>query len=157
MRIQRVKLSCERCGATFERLPRQVAKARFCSYSCSCAVSAERRLAKKAAWKPTVIEAETYTALTTMDIPFVPSHRIGRYIVDAFLPTLNTVVECLGDFYHVNPAVYPDGPTCFIQRKHAASDPPRLSFLKGSGYRVIELWEKDIREHGSLALLKQLL
>lgn len=105
----------------------------------------------------TSIERETYAALSTIGLDFEPQFRIGYKVVDAFIPSLNTIIECLGDYFHCNPDVYPDGPINPMQIRNTTDDKRRFSTFKTKGYTVIKLWEKDIKEHGALKLLSKLL
>lgn len=39
-------------------------------------------------------------ALGRLAIPFIPQHRIGRYVIDFFLPLMNVAVEVDGNYWH---------------------------------------------------------
>lgn len=137
----------------WELHPTKKAPRRYCSHRCR-GVAGMLRLAVTS---PTTIETETYSSLMEMGFVFEPQYRIRWYVVDAFVPSLNTVVEVLGDFFHCNPDIYPAGPRYVAQRKNAIRDKQRFMLLERWGYRVIKLWERDIREHGAVVLLQQAL
>jgi very-short-patch-repair endonuclease len=102
----------------------------------------------------TSIEAEVYAALTAAGVKHERQKPLGPWVVDAYVPALGLVIECQGDFWHCNPAVYPDGPTYAIQRKGVTRDRQRFAWLAKRGYRVVEMWERDIRERGAAALVE---
>lgn len=144
-----VLYTCEECGGQWYGKRSLQYRKRYCSRTCG-GVARVRQLRQDS---PTSIEVATYEALNALGITYTPQHRIGRAVVDAYLPESHTVVECQGDFYHCNPAVYPDGPQGLIQRKTVARDQKRHALLRASGYRVVELWERDIRAVGADNLL----
>ncbi|HEY7119520.1 MAG TPA: hypothetical protein VH475_23210 [Tepidisphaeraceae bacterium] len=98
---------------------------------------------------------ELYETLAAMGIPHEAQRRIGRWIVDAFLPETGTIIEAQGDFYHCNPTVYPDGPYCATQVRNAARDERRFRDFAAAGYRVVLLWERDIRVVGVRHLIEE--
>jgi very-short-patch-repair endonuclease/endogenous inhibitor of DNA gyrase (YacG/DUF329 family) len=146
----KILYTCQECGKEWYDKASLKQRKRFCSRVCA----GMGTIRHNATLSPTSIEAETYAALAAMDIAFEPQYSIGHAVVDAFIPSLNIVVECLGDFYHCNPAIYPDGPHCAIQRKAVDRDPWRRQALAAAGYRLVELWEKDIKEQGAQTLLE---
>lgn len=147
----RVSFVCGECGKEFEEKRCLVGRRQYCSRKCKDI----GHLRKLRALKPTKIEREVWQALEALGIRFERERKVGTYLVDAWLPTLNAVIEVQGDFWHCNPAVYPDGPICAIQRNTTARDQKRLATLTGQGFRVIELWERDINACGALALTKE--
>lgn len=100
----------------------------------------------------TSIEVAVYEALDRLGIRYKPQYKIGRYVVDALLPDSNVVVECLGDFWHANPAIY-TGELTYQQRMNRERDPQRRSYIEQRGFTVIELWESEIKEYGADSLL----
>lgn len=148
-----IDYTCQECGKAFRGKPSVSHRKKYCSRECG-GIARVRQLRGKS---PTSIERETYAALTELGIVFERQHRIGRWVTDAYIPSLNTVIECQGDFYHCNPAVYHDGPTSVIQKRGISRDKQKFADLRGKGYRVIELWEKDMHDVGALALLRSVL
>lgn len=164
-RTERPELTCQHCGELFRvfhsAVKRRPAPPAFCSKPCAYAARRgqfpEHLIRILADRTSTSIEVETYEALEAMGIDFERQRFIGRALVDAYVPETKTVIEVQGDYWHCNPAVYPDGPKTDVQRQKIARDKTRFAYLRGRGYRVIELWELDIRTHGALALLQRLL
>lgn len=145
-----IEYSCAECGTQWHDKPSLQHRKRYCSRSCLGAAITQRLRTES----PTSIEAATYGALANLGVTFEPQHRIGRWVVDAFLPELGVVVECQGDFHHCNPARYPNGPSGVIQIKTVERDARRLADLTAQGYRVLNLWETDIRKQGAETLLR---
>jgi G:T-mismatch repair DNA endonuclease (very short patch repair protein) len=150
--VPRLLYNCATCGKEWMDYASKKNRKKFCSKTCrSIAVI------QGLSGKTTAIERETYAALKTLNLEFEPQYRICYKVVDAFLPSLNTVIECLGDYFHCNPEIYPNGPINAMQTKNMTDDKRRFSTFKTKGYTVIKLWEKDIKEHGALKLLSKLL
>jgi G:T-mismatch repair DNA endonuclease (very short patch repair protein) len=138
--------TCLQCGKEFVPHRRQ---------QITCSPRCHRK--RLSSLKPTSIERAMYDALAELGVTFERQHAIGRWLVDAYLPATRTIVEAQGDFYHCNPAKYPDGPRSPIQIANVRRDAARLADLTADGYRVLNLWEADIRAKGAHALLSELL
>lgn len=145
----RVLYFCQQCGRPFEDLPR--ARRTYCSNSCHGVAKIQRH----GALSITSIEAELYATLAAMGIVYERQRRIRCWVVDAYLPGANTIVEAMGDFYHCNPAIYRDGPTCPIQVRNAERDQRRQREFAAAGYRLILLWERDIKTVGVRRLIEE--
>ncbi|MDQ3779347.1 MAG: endonuclease domain-containing protein [Chloroflexota bacterium] len=102
---------------------------------------------------PTSIEVKLYAALDDLGLEYVPQHRVGWFVVDAYLPAWNTIIEAHGDWFHCNPVVFPE-PKYKMQIRNLARDRRRETFFVNRGYRLVLLWEKDINERGARALLE---
>lgn len=72
------------------------------------------------------------------------------YIPDFFLPKYNLVIECYGDYWHANPAIYSSGQPIF---KHLLvddiweRDDIRKNTFLNNGYSFISFWESDIKNN----------
>lgn len=153
-RTTQVPYVCLECGETWYAAPSRAKHGgKYCSMRCHGIAKAKRM----AETSPTSIEIALYGALTELGITFERQHAIRWYVVDAFIPATNTIVEANGDYWHTNPEVYPDGPKDEIQRRRFAVDQRRRTYFANRGYRLVELWEKDIHELGAKALLERAL
>lgn len=80
---------------------------------------------------------------------YVCNFQLSRYNVD-FLIDDKFIIECFGDYWHCNPKIYQ--PTYYNKslKLTAAqkwqSDFKKIQTLKNSGYKVLVLWESDIKE-----------
>lgn len=148
-------LTCQRCSKPFDVPPAQAKRAdrKYCSRSCG----AQARMRERSRDKTTWIEEAVQLALTELGIAFDAQAKVGRYHVDALIPSQSLVIECFGDFWHCNPDVYPDGPVNEVHRKQPERDQRRIAYLKARGYRVVILWERDIARIGARQLLEQAL
>ena len=85
----------------------------------------------------TSIELKIQGFLKELDIEFQPQYRIKnikhRYFSDIYIPKMNLVIECDGDYWHD----YPNGKELYHIRSREMID---------CGYIVIRLWERDIKK-----------
>lgn len=155
--------ACMVCGGMMRRrLDEQHAdflRRKTCSKGCQAIAQTStmvERFAREA--RTTNIERATYAALRAMGMRYEAQHQIGRYRVDAYLPDLATIVECHGDYWHASPRRYP-APALLNdkQRRMRERDAKRIASLERAGYRVVVLWESEIKERGAEALLREAL
>ncbi len=100
----------------------------------------------------TSIELKIQDFLTTLKVEFV-THKYmnikNSYQCDIFVPSLNLVIECDGDFFHMNPNKYsPEDKTfknSMTAKERWALDNTRTKQLLEKGYKVIRIWENEIR------------
>jgi len=96
--------------------------------------------------KNTSIELMVADALTILNIEYEPQYRIGRFTVDFFVPALSLVIEVQGDYWHANPKLYDGKPLNKSQLRTRERDKrKRAYFAVHPEYRLVELWESDIR------------
>jgi len=73
--------------------------------------------------------------------------RIGKYRVDGYKITTNTIYEFLGDYWHGNPEVYDFNDINKLSKKTYGElyerTFDRLNDLRDMGYTVIYVWSKD--------------
>lgn len=104
---------------------------------------------------PTTPEIKTAKALDKLDIEYEREYRPDGYRkVYDFLVRDDILIEVQGDYWHANPDVYNDCELNDIQRKNVQSDLEKSQWAKENGYSLVELWEKDINETGSVALIE---
>lgn len=85
--------------------------------------------------KDTAIEIKIQNFLKQLNIEFFTHQYMNiehGYQCDIFIPSKNLVIECDGDYWHK----YPTGRDI---------DNIRTSELIGKGFKVLRLWEKEIR------------
>jgi very-short-patch-repair endonuclease len=184
---KRVLCTCQVCDGEYYCKPFEVTKRKYCSTECyriarqpyrNCDFCKARYLsgrgrgrkfcsmkcwydARASMWfnesTPTRIEIATYEALDALRIEYKPQEPIGRFVVDAYIPSMNMIVECQGDYWHCNPEKYPDGPTNSTQRGGIERDKRRFDYFKRKGFRVVELWESDIKSMGAKTLIESVI
>lgn len=82
--------------------------------------------------EPTSIETKVYKELKARHVLFEPQKLInGKFLVDAYVPKFNLVIEADGDYWHSLPRV---------MKKDKAEN----AYLKKCGYNLLRLSEKEI-------------
>lgn len=96
----------------------------------------------------TRIEATVAAMLDRMGAEYRQNVQIGRYNVDFLIGTI--IVECYGDFWHCNPALWPaeryNGSLHVTAAEKWERDAARQSALEQQGYGFIAFWETQIRD-----------
>jgi len=78
------------------------------------------------------LEKKLYNGLEKYKINYIPQYPMyNKFVVDAYLPKYNIVVEAFGQYWHNLPEIH---------RK----DLSKKSYLEKCGHKVIELWEDEI-------------
>ena len=103
--------------------------------------------------KDTSIEVKIQKFLTQLQIEYFTHkymHIEHGYQCDIFIPVQKgimqkTIIECDGDYWHGNPIIYPI-PINETQRLALIKDKIRTKELKVKGFRVIRLWENEIKQ-----------
>jgi very-short-patch-repair endonuclease len=91
----------------------------------------------------TSIELRMQKLLDELNIRYETQKPIGRYIVDIYIPGFNLIVECDGDYWHSLPE----------RKKH---DQKRNAWLRSQGYKIIRLWEHEIKKDAQEAFFNAL-
>jgi very-short-patch-repair endonuclease len=82
--------------------------------------------------EPTSIEKKLYSELKNRGLLFETQKLInGKFVVDAYIPSLNLIIEADGDYWHSLP-------------KNMARDKSKNSYLKAVGFNLIRLSETEI-------------
>jgi len=55
-------------------------------------------------------------------------------------------IEVQGQFFHVDPRFYPNGPINAVQRRNFGRDKAKKKILERYGWELIEVWEKEIND-----------
>lgn len=91
----------------------------------------------------TSIEKAIAEAIQELGIDYISQKLLGRFIVDFFIPKAKLVIECDGDYWHNLPEM-------------KERDKRKNGWLKKQGFRVIRIWEHDIKADSRKALLDAL-
>ena len=79
------------------------------------------------------LEKIGYEKLAYADVSFLPQYRIGDFIVDAYIPKFNIVVEFLGKYWHT-------------KKENIKRDERKRKYFADNGYKLVEVWEDDIND-----------
>lgn len=96
----------------------------------------------------TRIETVVAAMLGGLGVEYLQNVQIGRYNVDFLVGT--SIIECYGDFWHCNPALWPaeryNGSLHGTAEAKWARDAARQSLLEQQGYTFAAFWETQIRD-----------
>lgn len=92
---------------------------------------------------PTSIEKAVYDYLVIKGIVFEKQKLInGKFSVDAYIPSLNLVIECDGSYWH-------------SLDKNMKRDKAKNAYLAKCGYGMVRLNEPDIRNNKFVQILER--
>jgi very-short-patch-repair endonuclease len=94
--------------------------------------------------KATEIEIAVAAVLDVLNIPYEFEFFLDRFVVDFYIPSLNTVIEADGEYWHRS-------------LETQAKDQERDARLTRLGYRVVRLSEQAIKEDALKAVVHGLL
>jgi len=156
-----IEIKCLYCGKSFERPYAQKDRAKYCSKECknkhwsevlSKTPENQERLRqqginamKKSKNKFTKPEKVVYEYLQDNNIICIPQYPMyNRFVVDFYIPSLDIVIEVLGDYWHGNPLKYPKEKLTERQLKHQQKDKIKMEYLTNNNHKVYMIWENDI-------------
>jgi G:T-mismatch repair DNA endonuclease (very short patch repair protein) len=98
-------------------------------------------------FKDTSIEIKIHNFLQQLGIEYYTHKYINEiehcYPCDIFIPSMNLVIECDGNYWHGHPVMFPKPSEKQIEQ--IEKDRIRTQELNDKGYKIIRLWEKDIK------------
>lgn len=106
--------------------------------------SVEYRNQKNTITKDTSIEKLVQTILFENDIDFIKHHLIGGYEFDLYLPKLNVLIECDGDYWHGKDLK--DDELNESQQRSRENDLIKNKLAKESNIILLRFWESDIKK-----------
>lgn len=96
---------------------------------------------------------ELWVAKNIAHLGFKSKATVAGYCIDIIHETLPIIVEVNGDFWHANPELYGPDWVNNVNKRTAQEiwdrDAKRLQEIKNAGYKVIVLWQKDIKNNKS--------
>jgi very-short-patch-repair endonuclease len=97
----------------------------------------------------TSIEVKIQGFLTLLKIEYIAHKYLSeienKYCCDILIPSVKTIIECDGDYFHANPKFYSNDKLNQRQIEQKERDNLRTKELEEKGYRVIRLWEHEIK------------
>lgn len=98
----------------------------------------------------TKIELKIQSLLDRLNILFIKHYNTGidnQYRSDIFIPSMNLIIECDGDYWHGNLNKYGNCKNLSLkQNVQRIRDFERTYKLEEDGFRVIRLWGSEIKE-----------
>lgn len=133
--------TCGTCGKPGSLKPSAIrATGNYCSRSCA-AVTIIEKTARRGAAAPTSLERLLYNALHDSGVKFEPQKRFGRFVADAFVPSLGLVIEVDGEYWHSLPM-------------NQARDKRKDAALGELGLKVFRIPERDARADMKAAFVR---
>ncbi len=84
--------------------------------------------------------------MASIGIVFETQFQLSWKFYDFIIKDTKIIVEFDGDFWHCNPAVYPNGPINSQQKKARKNDKLKGVLAERAGYELVRIWEKDFNE-----------
>lgn len=94
--------------------------------------------------KATGFEKKVYGILDELDIPFVKEKTVGRCHADISIGK-HTLIECQGCYFHGCKKCFPKPSD--RQKEAISKDARRFWFFDSLGFKLIEIWECDLKKH----------
>lgn len=83
--------------------------------------------------------------LEEIGLAYRPQHLInGKFCVDAFVPSLNLVIQFDGDYWHGNPQKFTALNS--TQERAVRYDRAHDAYMARCGYSVMRIWESDFKK-----------
>mgnify|MGYP003335209607 CR=1 FL=1 len=108
------------------------------------------QMGSKCKKKNTFIEIRIQEFLNQLNVIYESNYIKDGFAFDIYIPKHNLIIECQGDYWHMNPVVYKDKKPDNIQKKNIARDLKKIKYLSKNNYRYLYLWEYDIRRNFEL-------
>lgn len=109
----------------------------------------QRRLKQILPTKDTKPEVKIQNFLKQLNIEFLTHqymHIEHGYQCDILIPSTKTIIECDGDYWHGNPTLFQNKILTKRILKQREIDKQRVQELQEKGYKVIRLWEHEIKD-----------
>lgn len=75
---------------------------------------------------------------------FKEEFQVKYFSMDFAFPNAKVAIECQGQFFHVDPRIYPNGPINAIQKRNFGRDKAKKAYCSKLGWIIIEAWESEI-------------
>ncbi|MFJ9810709.1 DUF559 domain-containing protein [Streptomyces sp. NPDC101158] len=153
----RAAKTCPVCATVFEVPASLEASRRTCSRKCRTeflrtdptllAVLAQARHNQLTSRTPTRPERILYGMLdqviaeSRLDVVWEPQYRVGRWTVDAAIPTLKIVLQADGDYWHGLHPKWREDPRV---RRNMDNDAYQNRKLREMGWTVLRFWECNL-------------
>jgi len=116
------------------------------------------RIKKLNSGGPSKLEKRVGKILVEMGIKFEPQFELKSKLYDYHIKDTNILIEVNGDFWHANPRKYKATDVLPFPKKEVIAeslwkkDEKKLNIALKNGYKVLPLWEQDIRPLNDIEL-----
>ena len=163
-KCEKIKYICKICDQAFYVYPSTVKirtyKIKYCSMSCR---NKDDEYLKRAALAgnmvqqkskgPNRIEKIGYSILDDIGVKYYKQHPMfNKFIVDAFLPEHNIVIQWDGDYWHGHPSKIKNGKPDSRQKQRMLLDKSQDAYMKKCGITVLRFWEHQILNNKEIIL-----
>lgn len=154
----KVAYTCKVCGEAFRWSPSRAIhdNPTYCSLRCRD-IDPDRKAmliamnAMQQTTNPNKVEIAGYTILDDLGVLYERQHVIGgKFCVDAFVQSHGLVIQWDGDYWHGNPASFPEPDS--RQRKRMMLDRSQDASMAACGYRVVRFWASTITKHPEVVI-----
>ena len=97
----------------------------------------------------TSIHLKVREFLKTLNLiePFQEEYQVKYFSMDFAFPVAKVAIEAQGTYFHIDPRIYPDGPTNAMQRRNFGRDKAKRKVCcDQQGWKIIEVWETEIND-----------
>jgi len=106
--------------------------------------------------KNTKIELMVQTMLDELRVEYKTQFPVLHYLCDVYVQSLNLIIEVNGNYWHANPSIFKSddiiGHKKTLAKELWHNDERRVNELIEMGYKVLVLWESDIKKMNSTQL-----
>ena len=147
-RRNKIEITCIQCGKKVKLSP-SFKSQKYCSDRCRYDSEEFKQMlaennAKNNKGHLNNFEKMAYALMNEMGINFTSQHIIGgKFTVDAFISSKNTVVQFDGDYWHGNKDMFPTPD--HRQKKRMALDISQDAYMKACGINVIRVWQSEFK------------
>lgn len=148
----KIEYTCITCGKLFKKSASHEnhGKIKYCSMACRdtnpdyLAYLLDMNV-KQQTNNPNKLEIAGYIILDEIGIKYERQILIAnKFCVDALVESKKTIIQFDGDYWHANPKIFPKPDR--RQQKRIALDKSQDAYFKKMGYRIIRVWEHEIKE-----------
>jgi very-short-patch-repair endonuclease len=105
---------------------------------------------------PSKLEYTFASILESLNVEFTHQYHVDGFEYDFYVPSINTLIEIDGDYWHANPIKYTEDTLNNTQKKNLGLDKLKNQLAESKGYKLIRFWENDI-VNNRLACIEQLI
>lgn len=96
--------------------------------------------------RETSIHIKIRDILLKYNLVFIEEFNLKYYSLDFAFPEFKICIEADGDYFHVNPVKYPNGPQDKIQKRNFGRDKAKNTYLQKCKWTIVRFWESEINQ-----------